>query len=370
VKSKDKGKRIIVEEPKPLKRQAQIEQDEAFARELEARINVNINWNDVIDQVKRKERKDNTFMRYQALKRKPVTKAQARKNMMVYLKNMAGFKMDFFRGMTYIEIRPIFENHYNSIQAFLEKGENEIKEEGSKRKSESSEQRAAKKQRIDEEVDELKTHLQIVPNDEDDVEDLEMIWKLVQERFQSSKPKNFSDDFLLNTLKTMFEKPNVEASIWRDQRGRYGIAKVKSWKLFESSGSESRPPMLNKENYVSWSSRLLRYVKSRPNGKLIHNSIRNGPYVRKMIPEPGDANHEITVTETFHLQTDDELFDKELKKIEADDQAIQTILLGLPEDIYAAINSCKTAQEIWLRVQQMMKGSDIGIQKKKANLFN
>nr|GFA54639.1 hypothetical protein [Tanacetum cinerariifolium] len=53
-----------------------------------------------------------------------------------------------------------------------------------------------------------------------------------------------------------------------------------------------------------------------------------------------------------------------------DDQAIQTILLGLPEDIYATVDSCETAQEIWLRVQQMMKGSDIGIQKKKAKLFN
>nr|GFD11386.1 hypothetical protein [Tanacetum cinerariifolium] len=53
-----------------------------------------------------------------------------------------------------------------------------------------------------------------------------------------------------------------------------------------------------------------------------------------MIPEPGDANRDITVTETFHLKTNDELSDKELKKIEADDQAIQTILLGLPEDIY------------------------------------
>nr|GEX73218.1 hypothetical protein [Tanacetum cinerariifolium] len=56
-----------------------------------------------------------------------------------------------------------------------------------------------------------------------------------------------------------------------------------------------------------------------------------------MIPEPGDANCEIT-----------------------------TILLGLPEDIYAAVDSCETAQEIWLRIQQIMKGSDIGIQEKKA----
>nr|GEW94875.1 hypothetical protein [Tanacetum cinerariifolium] len=114
------------------------------------------------------------------------------------------------------------------------------------------------------------------------------------------------------------------------------------------AGSESRPPMLNKENYVPWSSRLLWYAKSRPNGKLIHNSILNGPYVRKMIPEPGDANREITVTETFHLQTDDELSDKELKQIEADDQAIQTMLLGLPEDIYAAEKKAKLFNE-WER---------------------
>ncbi|GJZ18208.1 integrase, catalytic region, zinc finger, CCHC-type containing protein [Tanacetum coccineum] len=136
------------------------------------------------------------------------------------------------------------------------------------------------------------------------------------------------------------------------------------------AGSENRPPMLNKENYVPWSSRLLRYAKSRPNGKLIYNSIMNGPYVRRMIPEPGDPARTVPVPETFHEQTDDELTEAEIKQMEADDQAIQTILLGLPEDIYAAVDSCETAQKIWLRVQQMMKGSDIGIQEKKAKLFN
>nr|GEU89126.1 hypothetical protein [Tanacetum cinerariifolium] len=119
--------------------------DEAFARQLEVELNANINWNDVIEQVKRSEKQYNTVMRYQALKRKPMTEAQARKNMMIYLKNMAGFKMNFF--------------------------------------------------------------------------------KLVKERFKSTEPKNFSDDFLLNILKIMFEKPNVEANVWRDQNGRYGLAK-------------------------------------------------------------------------------------------------------------------------------------------------
>nr|GEX70272.1 hypothetical protein [Tanacetum cinerariifolium] len=103
------------------------------------------------------------------------------------------------------------------------------------------------------------------------------------------------------------------------------------------AGSKNRPPMLNKDNYVLWSSRLLCYAKSKPNGKLIYKSIMNGPYVRRMIPEPGDPDREVPVAETFNEQTNDELTEKE---------------------------------EIWLRVQQMMKGSDIGIQDKKAKFFN
>nr|GEX78037.1 hypothetical protein [Tanacetum cinerariifolium]GEY84207.1 hypothetical protein [Tanacetum cinerariifolium] len=261
----NKGKGIMVEEPKPLKKQAQIEQDEAYARELEAELNKNINWDDVIEKVQRKEKEDNAVMRYQALKRKPQKEAQARKNMMIYLRNMAGFKMDYFKGMSYDDIRPIFKKYFNLNVAFLEKTKEELEEEESralKRKTESSKEKAAKKQKLDEEVKELKKHLHTVPNNDDDVyteatplalkvpvvdyeiytennkpyfmiiradgthqlflsflsllrkfdrEDLEVLWQLVKERFASSKPKNFSDDFLLTTLTYMFEKPDVEA---------------------------------------------------------------------------------------------------------------------------------------------------------------
>nr|GEV85906.1 hypothetical protein [Tanacetum cinerariifolium]GEV89008.1 hypothetical protein [Tanacetum cinerariifolium] len=85
------------------------------------------------------------------------------------------------------------------------------------------------------------------------------------------------------------------------------------------AGFENRPLILNKQNYVPWWSRLLRYAKSRPNRKLIYKTIINGPYVRRMIPEPGDPNHKVHVNETFHVQTDNELTEKELKQIEAND---------------------------------------------------
>nr|GEX92309.1 uncharacterized mitochondrial protein AtMg00810-like [Tanacetum cinerariifolium] len=178
-KSKDNGKRILVEEPKPLKKQAQIEQEEKYARELETK-----------EQIDEEESR--------ALKRKNKTPAE----------------------------------------------------------------KLAKRKKLREEIEELKRHLQIVPNKDDDVytdatplarkvpvvdyeiynennkpyykiiradgthqlyisflsllrnfdkEDLEALRSLVKERFATAKPKNFSNDFLLMTLEAMFEKPDIHA---------------------------------------------------------------------------------------------------------------------------------------------------------------
>nr|GEW65508.1 hypothetical protein [Tanacetum cinerariifolium]GEZ53063.1 hypothetical protein [Tanacetum cinerariifolium] len=171
-KSKDKGKGILVEKPKPLKKQTQIEQDEKYARELEAELNRTIDWDEVIDHVNKKAKEDNDVKRYQAMKRKPQTEAQARKNMMIHLKNVVGFKMDYFKEMSYDDIRPVFEKYFDSNVAFLQKTKEQLDEEDSialKRLNESQEEKAAKKQKLDEEVEKLKRHLQIVPNEEDDV---------------------------------------------------------------------------------------------------------------------------------------------------------------------------------------------------------
>nr|GFA66503.1 hypothetical protein [Tanacetum cinerariifolium] len=83
-----------------------------------------------------------------------------------------------------------------------------------------------------------------------------------------------------------------------------------------------------------------------PNGKVIVDSIENGPYVRRMIATPGEPDLLVPIPESFHEQTNEELTENDIKRMDANDQAIQTILLGLPEDIYAAIDSCETAKEI------------------------
>nr|GEX77460.1 hypothetical protein [Tanacetum cinerariifolium] len=192
---------------------------------------------EVIDHVQRKEKEENVVKRYQALKKKPQTEPQAMKNMMVHLRNMAVFKMGYFKGMNYDDIRLIFKKYFKSNVAFLEKTKEQMEEEerwAIKRINETQKEKVAKKQKLDEEVpvvdyeiytENNKTYYKIIRANGSpqlflsflslwrnfDQEDLEVLWELVKERFTSFKPKNFSDDFLLTTLTYMFEKPDVQA---------------------------------------------------------------------------------------------------------------------------------------------------------------
>nr|GFB94505.1 hypothetical protein [Tanacetum cinerariifolium] len=52
--------------------------------------------------------------------------------------------------------------------------------------------------------------------------------------FTTSKPTNFSDECLLLTLRIMFEEPDEQDAIWRNQKSVHGLALVKRWKLLTS----------------------------------------------------------------------------------------------------------------------------------------
>nr|GEV98569.1 putative reverse transcriptase domain-containing protein [Tanacetum cinerariifolium] len=128
-KVKDKGKGILIEAPKPIKKKDQIEMDAEYARKLQEEINKeheeaykNIDWNAALDHKAAKRRKlskeaqeaddlrkrleivqdedDDVFVEATPLaQKKPQTESEARKNMISYLKNTKGYKMDFFKGM-------------------------------------------------------------------------------------------------------------------------------------------------------------------------------------------------------------------------------------------------------------------------------
>nr|GEU80445.1 hypothetical protein [Tanacetum cinerariifolium] len=193
-------------------------------------------------------------------------------------------------GMSYDDIRLIFEAKFNSNVAFLLKTKEQLEQEENRslqKLNETLAEREATRRKLDEEVEDLKRHLEIVPNEDDDVyteatplarkvpvlnykiielnnkphykiiranethqlyvsfltllrnfdrEDLEVLWSLVKERFFTANPKNFFNDFLLTTLRAMFETLDPHAQIWKNKRSVYGQVKVKSWKLLESCG--------------------------------------------------------------------------------------------------------------------------------------
>nr|GEU82480.1 hypothetical protein [Tanacetum cinerariifolium] len=291
--SKDKGKGILVEEPKPMKKKQQVELDEAYARKLQEEFNQDIDWEAEIDHVKQRAKEEPFIQIYQVMKKRPQTEAQDRRNMMMYLKNTAGFTLDYFKGMSYDDIRPIFVAKFNANMEFLLKYKEPIEEEESRAIvtiNETPAQKAAKRRKLIKEAKEaesIKQYLQIVPDEDDDVfteatplarkvpvvdyqvilvnnkprykiikaddthqlyasfitmlkffdrEDLETLWRIVKERFSTSKPNNFSDEYLLTALKTLFKRPDGQDNVWRNQNTVHGQALVKSWKLLTSCG--------------------------------------------------------------------------------------------------------------------------------------
>nr|GEY90614.1 hypothetical protein [Tanacetum cinerariifolium] len=125
-----------------------------------------------IKHLKKKAKEDPAVQRYQVMKKRPQTEAQARKNMTMYLKNVDGFILDYFKGMSYDDIRLIFEAKFNSNIEFLLKTKEHMEEEENRAIqsiNETPTQKAAKRRKLNEEVEDLKRHLEIVHDEDDDV---------------------------------------------------------------------------------------------------------------------------------------------------------------------------------------------------------
>ncbi|GJW22187.1 hypothetical protein Tco_0032809 [Tanacetum coccineum] len=161
----------------------------------EREVTDNIDWNIVAEQIQ--ERQSDTIKRYQTLKKKPVLVAQARKNMMIFLKNMAGYKMNYFKGISYEDIKPMFEEDYRKLQTLFKK-DTEVEKTKTKRvteetllqesfkklrTSEASSSEPIQEQSTEETTElskeELKKMLEIVPVEETKAEALQVKYPII-----------------------------------------------------------------------------------------------------------------------------------------------------------------------------------------------
>nr|GEW00101.1 hypothetical protein [Tanacetum cinerariifolium] len=212
-----------------------------------------------------KRKKHFVKLRAEEQRRKPPTKAQKRNQMCVYLKNMVGFTHNQLKNKSFDEVQKAFDKTMSWINSFVPMDSEVVKdkavltqESSSKRAGDKLDQERSKKQKVedDKEFEELKRCLEIIPDDRDEVtidatslsiktpfidykiykegkhsyfqifradensqmyytfskmlknfdrEDLEVLWRLVKDKFIKSKLVDDMDSFLLHTLKTMFE---------------------------------------------------------------------------------------------------------------------------------------------------------------------
>ncbi|GJU63826.1 hypothetical protein Tco_1245661, partial [Tanacetum coccineum] len=251
--------RLVLEAAKELQRQLDQRQETD-----------DIDWSTVVEQVQ--ERQSGSMIRYQTLKKKPVTVAQATKNMKIYLKNMAGYKMTNFKGMTYDQIRTIFEKEYNKVQTLFQRDFEVGKSEKKRVAEETLLQESFKKLRTAQvsssepiqehstaepkEISEegLKKMMEIIPVEEFkaeiirvsniteafqsfedmlkafDREDLDTLWRSVKEKFTSAEPVEDMEKALWVELKRLYE-PDKDDILWKLQRYMHDPL---AWRLYRS----------------------------------------------------------------------------------------------------------------------------------------
>ncbi|GKB18311.1 hypothetical protein Tco_0852234 [Tanacetum coccineum] len=71
-----------------------------------------------------------------------------------------------------------------------------------------------------------------------------------------------------------------------------------------AAGTDTRPPMLVESDYDSWKIRIHRYIRGKPNGKLIWKSIQDGPTPHPMITDPPPTDSTIVPAPRKKLESD------------------------------------------------------------------
>nr|GEZ71137.1 hypothetical protein [Tanacetum cinerariifolium] len=84
------------------------------------------------------------------------------------------------------------------------------------------------------------------------------------------------------------------------------------------SGADNRPPMLEKDMYDSWKSRMELYMLNRQHGRMILESVEQ----------------------------------------------------GLPPEVYALVSTHKVAKELWERIQMLMQGTSLTKQERECKLYD
>ncbi|GJV54839.1 hypothetical protein Tco_1455844 [Tanacetum coccineum] len=121
------------------------------------------------------------------------------------------------------------------------------------------------------------------------------------------------------------------------------------------SGADNRPPMLEKDMYDSWKSIMELYMMNRQHGRMILESVENGPLIWPSIEENG-----VTRPKKYS-----ELSATEAIQADCDIKATNIILQGLPPEF--AYKKGETLRDFYLRFSLLL--NDMNIYNMKLEQF-
>nr|GEZ97568.1 hypothetical protein [Tanacetum cinerariifolium] len=126
------------------------------------------------------------------------------------------------------------------------------------------------------------------------------------------------------------------------------------------SGAKNRPPMLEKDMYDSWKSRMELYMLNRQHRGMILESVENGPLLWPTVEENG-----VTRSKKYS-----KLSATEAIQADCDVKATNIILQGLPPYVYALVSTHKVAKELWKRIQMLMQETSLTKQERECKLYD
>ncbi|GKD24314.1 hypothetical protein Tco_1230528, partial [Tanacetum coccineum] len=113
------------------------------------------------------------------------------------------------------------------------------------------------------------------------------------------------------------------------------------------SGANNCIPMLEKDMYDSWKSIMELYMMNRQHGRMILESVENGPLIWPSIEE----NRVIRPKKYYELSATEAI------QADCDFKTTNVILQGLPPKVYALVSNHKVTKELWARIQLLMQGT-------------
>nr|GEW61699.1 hypothetical protein [Tanacetum cinerariifolium] len=180
VTTKDKGKGIMQETEllKKLKKREmiQLSLDKGLAQKLYAEELAKETA--IQDQEKYNLEKALELQRQLDKRNRPFSKAEVRKNMVMYLKNQGGYKKSYFKGMKYEDIGPIFERVWDQVYTFVPK-DSKIKKEVMKRSGFHLQQESLKKQKLDQQTEEKEEEIEAQADSDQEVKEIKLYMRIV-----------------------------------------------------------------------------------------------------------------------------------------------------------------------------------------------